>query len=297
MSRTIPEPMTDNTVDRLTTTVTQLLQGLVPGYVGCTLGGSHAQGLQDADSDVEMYFYGDTHVAVPDEQDLADALISAGAQHRRSPRFLWSESPWGPHSFFVLRGQYFEVGYRSLTVTEIRVQEYQSGSVAPQRDFHDLGLGYMPSGLAASVVAENVLDDPRANLAALKARAAGFPKELAQAIRGEYWDCARYLVANKLPVAAARSDWSAFSAAAGRVVRNLFVMAFSLSAAHFPGDKWNAQLLRRTGWEHAEPFLMLLEQESAVCGVTAPHLAQRLDLLRRAMAMIESSLPPPEVIP
>lgn len=132
--------------------VVDALDWTIPEYSGCTLGGSRAYDLADDESDVEMYFYS---LAEPPTLDqVSTSLRGIGAVNRRSNSFLWDEFPWGTHSFFVVDGIYFEVGYRNVYRVGARLLSYLDGGVQTERDFHDLGLGYMPSGLAASVQSE-----------------------------------------------------------------------------------------------------------------------------------------------
>lgn len=269
----------------LTFDVLEAIRAVLPGYEGCTLGGSRAQRLDDDESDVEMYFY--TSEGPPQLDELTEVLLSVGATHRRSSEFLWDKPPWGPHSFFMFKGMYWEVGYRNLEYTEQRVKSYLDGNVAPEPDCHDLGQGYLPSGLAASIVAEYTLEDCSGAIERLKSYAGEFPERLRRALLREYLDTARYLVEHKLESAVARSDYLYFQVIEARVVRCLVVSAFALDSKHYPGDKWNEQILMRSGWKPAREFLRHLRMAAGVPGVEREALASRSSHIRDALAVIE----------
>jgi hypothetical protein len=265
--------------------VAQALATVVPMYSGCTLGGSRAYQVDDDESDVEMYFYS---LAEPPSLDcINDCMRELGAIHRRSPEFIWDRQPWGPHSFFEVDGLYFEVGYRNVYDIGSRLVAYLKGSVQPERDCHDLGLGYMPGSLAASVRAEQVVDSRDGEITKLKQLVAMFPRDLRLALKGEYLETARSLLESKLRVVALRGDFLAYDAIASRVVRAMMVMAFTLSATHFPGDKWNEALLGRSEWRYAQEFLALLRIHSLKPGLEPAQLNHKHSLLERALMLLE----------
>jgi hypothetical protein len=254
-------------------------------YSGCTLGGSRAYLVDDDESDVEMYFYS---LAEPPTLDSINGCMHRlGATHRRSTEFLWDQAPWGPHSFFEIEGLYFEIGYRNVYRTGARLLAYLKGSVQPERDCHDLGLGYMPGSLAASVHAERTIDVRDDEIAKLKQLVMMFPHHLRAALTAEYLDTARSLLEGKVKLAAKRGDVFAYDALAARVVRGMMVMAFALSSTHFPGDKWNEALLRRSDWRDVDEFLSLLRNHSGKAGLDSVHLHDKHALLGRALALLE----------
>lgn len=237
--------------------VAKLISAIVPDFLCVTLGGSRSHFLDDGVSDVEMYFYSKT--AIPSIEDINRVLCNAGAIHRRSSSFLWNEAPWGPHSFFEIKGLYFEIGYRILDDTKEKIKNYLSGRIVePQKDCHDLGLGYLFSGLAASVQAEKIILCNDQEFFKLKEMVNQFPDDLKKALREEYMDTAENLIRGKLYVAAQRQDVFFYNVLSTRVIRCLMVMAFSLTNTHFPGDKWNEVLLLHTRWSESKRVLQLL---------------------------------------
>ena len=276
------------TTDELIGLVAKEVAAIVPNCLGVTLGGSRAYGFEDQLSDVEMYFYSTT--GAPSLDDLNLCMEKLRATHKRCPSFLWNEQPWGPHSFFVIDGLYFEIGYRKIDEIAEKISTYQSGAVEPRQDCHDLGLGYMTSGLAASVVSEKILLSFGDEIANLKEKAAEFSPTLLTSLKNEYLETARSLLYGKLHSAACREDLFFYDLLANRITRALLVMAFAVCKRHFPGDKWNLQLLSRSGWERAEEFLSVLKQHALTAAETQEEFLRRREYLVRAFAIIEQEV-------
>lgn len=247
-------------------TVAELISKIIPEFCGVTLGGSSSHGLNDSCSDVEMYFY--SLNGIPTEKNIERSLLSIGATHKRCSSFLWNKSPWGPHSFFVYNGIYFEIGYRIVSDIECRINDYQNGSVSPLKDCNDLGLGYMPSGLANSVSNEKIIIEKDTCLTKMRNKAKHFPKSLLTIIEQEYIQTAQYLFEHKLNVAVERLDISFYQCLSARIVRCLYIYAFALNSVHFPGDKWNEQLLLETKWDKAPAFCEHVRNHSFATSLT-----------------------------
>lgn len=268
--------------------IANLIATVVPNCCGVTLGGSRAHGLNDEISDVEMYFYSTT--GIPTLEDLNKCLYSIGAKHKRCPEFLWNEYPWGPHSFFEVFGLYFEIGFRIVSDIQQKVQKYLSGNVAPTTDCHDLGLGYMYSGLAASVCSEKVILSFDGEIERLKRMSAEFSEELLEALKEEYLATASSLVNGKLHNAALRNDIFFYEVMSSRIVRSLMVMAFAISRKHFPGDKWNEPLLLRSEWDKSSEFIDILYRHISMDSTKRGNLLKKWELMMTAYNLIEGEL-------
>lgn len=265
--------------------VAKLISAIVPNFSCVTLGGSRSHFLDDDVSDVEMYFYSET--GIPSIDNINRVLENAGAVHRRSSSFLWDEEPWGPHSFFEIYGLYFEIGYRVLKKTKNKLEDYLSGKmVEPQKDCHDLGLGYLFSGLAASVQAEKIILLNGKGFLELQNLVNQFSDTLKASLRTEYLDTAESLIKGKLYVAAQRQDMFFYNVLSTRVIRCLMIMAFSVTCTHFPGDKWNEVLLLHTRWSESKRVLQLLNSHmrmDAKC-------VEKYNLLLEAYTIVKKSL-------
>lgn len=278
--------MNDNEKIRL---IAEEISKLIPDCCGVTLGGSRCHELEDGHSDVEMYFY--SHSGAPSVESLDNCLTALDAKHKRCDSFLWNnDRPWGPHSFFVLDGLYFEIGYRNIDEIRERVTDYISGNVEPQHDCHDLGLGYMPSGLASSVVHEKQIIKCNEELTDLKRIASSFPPELFDCLKREYFDTAESLINGKLISAANRNDIFFYQIMSERIIRSLMVMAFALGREHFPGDKWNEQLLLRTDWAKSKEFLALLKRHILYRATDRKGHLEKSKILRKSFNIINDEI-------
>lgn len=278
----------DSCQNEIIMSVARKISTIVPDCCGVTLGGSRALSLEDEQSDVEMYFY--TNLECPSLEKINQCMDALGATHKRSESFLWNEEPWGPHSFFVISDLYFEIGYRKISETNQRITAYLNGLVEPQKDCHDLGLGYMLSGLAASVIHEKELLLCGSEIEKLKTHAKSFPATLFEQLRREYYETARSLYDGKLRYAAMRGDVFSFYSISSRIIRALLVMAFALSGEHFPGDKWNEQLLAETSWHNKNEFLDELKRSFQVNDISACGLIERWTLIGKALLLIEMDM-------
>ncbi len=269
--------------------IAEEISSLIPDCCGVTLGGSRMNGLEDEKSDVEMYFY--THKGAPSVDSITKALAKFNAKHKRTDTFLWeNDMPWGPHSFFVIEDLYFEIGYRNIDDIKNRIIYYESGNVAPIQDCHDLGLGYMPSGLAASVASEKILIKETEELLELKKIAMDFPKKLFLSLKLEYFETAKSLINGKLLAATERADIFLYESISARIIRCLMVMAFAIGDTHFPGDKWNEALLLRTNWNNKAKFLELLKKHLLFNAVTSEEFITKRNILYKAFKLIESDI-------
>lgn len=269
--------------------VAQEVSKLIPDCCGVTLGGSRCHNLDDNQSDVEMYFY--THNGAPSLESLNDCLLKLNAKHKRTKEFLWqNEMPWGSHSFFVIDDLYFEIGYRNIDSIKNRIEKYINGDVRPIQDCNDLGLGYMPSGLASSVSAEKILIKDTEELNSLKQLASYFPQNLIKELKKEYFETAKSLINGKLLAAVDREDYFLYEAISNRIIRCLMVMAFALGKMHFPGDKWNEELLLKINWNQKEVFLKLLKEHFIMLDLTKTALLRKREILYAAFEIIEKEL-------
>lgn len=279
--------MSERTDDILVYVASQIAK-VVPDFCGVTLGGSRSHDLEDSISDAEMYFYSTT--GIPTENDLEKVMEELEASHKRSDSFLWNEQPWGPYSFFVYKGIYFEVGYRIVDEVIEKIEKYHSGEVKPRSDCNDLGLGYMLASFSASVVAEKKLYQCGELIDEIKRQAALFDDDLFNVIKVEYFDVAKSFLNGKLLVAAKRADYLFYDIIASRIVRSLFVMAFAIGRVHFPGDKWNEHLLKNIDWEQKDEFLRLIREHYYFEAHSFEEFLEKRNVLVKAVELVEAEM-------
>ena len=275
--------------EKLIRLVAEEISNLLPDCCGVTLGGSRCHNLEDEHSDVEMYFYVRTNP--PSFEELTECLTKLNAKHKRCDSFLWNNTmPWGPHSFFVIDDLYFEIGYRNIYEIKERILNYINGNVEPLHDCHDLGLGYMPSGLASSIIHEKPLIKCNEELYELKKIALNFSKKLLTALKEEYFDTANSLLDGKLDSASNRGDIFLYEVISTRIVRCLMVMAFALGNEHFPGDKWNEKLLLQTNWSNSKEFLDLLKEHILYQTSSKEEFIEKRKILKKAFDLVKNDL-------
>lgn len=265
--------------------IAKAIASIVPNCCGVTLGGSRAHNLNDQLSDVEMYFY--SLDCIPSEEKINQCLCELGAKHKRCDKFLWNEYPWGPHSFFMIDDLYFEIGYRIVRDIDAKLDSYLKGNVAPTTDCHDLGLGYVYSGLAASVCSEQILLSFNSEIDRLKNKAEGFPYELKKALKLEYLQTAQSLIEGKLLNAAKREDIFFYDVLASRIIRSLMIIAFAITNTHFPGDKWNELLLLRSNWNKSQDFIDLIKVHCGMSSAQTGLLMQKWNILKTTYQLVE----------
>lgn len=162
-----------------------------------------------------------------------------------------------------------------------------SGNVKPAPDCHDLSLGYMDSGLVSSIISEKIIISVDDSLYSLKRKAKIFPKRLKKALNEEYLLNGKNLLNGKLKKAAIRNDIILYETMSSKVIRDLMIVAFSISNTHFPGDKWNEILLKRTSWKNANLFLDLIKTH-----IRSDHsrsLVERREYLVKAFSLVEEA--------
>ena len=270
-------------------TVALKVSNIMPGFCGVTIGGSRMNGLQDSESDAEMYFY--THEGAPKIELLDECLNNLGAEHKRCDSFLWeNKMPWGPHSFFILDGLYFEIGYRNIETYRSRIIDYKKGNVKSIEDCHDLGLGYFPSALSSSVAHEIPFYNCNEELMKLKSIAEHFDSNLLNSLKEEYFDTAISLLDGKLVAASNREDYYFYESISGRIMRCLMIMAFAINNEDFPGDKWNKQLLLKTNWKDAQMFLDLLKEHIQFVANSRNEFLEKREYLVEASKLVKKGL-------
>lgn len=275
--------------EKLIMLVAKEISKIVPKFSAVTLGGSRMHGTNDEISDAELYFYSNVRHGeqfYPRLEDINKVMLSLNASHKRSDEFLWIQAPWGPHSFFVVDGLYFEIGYRSTDETKTKLENYiYRLAINPFEDCHDLGLGYMNSGFASSVLNEKILICNDNEVKKLKSIACCFPNELLLALKSEYLDTAELFYNGKLLSAVNRNDACFFNVVANRVLRALFIMAFAVGRDHFPGDKWNKTLLLRSNWKHSKTFVDIIDRYDSLRG---NDLEKRYQCIGEALSLLKN---------
>lgn len=210
------------------------------------IGGSVARGLADNESDIEMYVY--CHTQIPPERKVKKIMDNLRSRMTRSSDLVWQHEVWGPHTFFAINNVYFELGYRIFPEVESKVREYLAGKdiYSHHTKEADTPFGYYTSGIAFCIASSKILyEDESKKLSSFKKRVEEFPQELKRKLINHYFNEADKMLHVKLRSSSHRNDDLAFNAQLASIVRSLNVCLFTLNDTHFPGDKWNFDIIKQ----------------------------------------------------
>jgi len=214
----------------------------LPQVVSVVIGGSLARQYTDMLSDIEMYVYYEHYL--PSKKEIKDILSRLGAKLTRSKKLHWYHPAWGYHTFFAFNGIKFEIGYRDIHETFIRMKKFKSSLILPKHGLHDTPFGHYESGVASCITECLVLIDKKGQIKQLKEYLADYSKSN---IRDEtfkyYIKDAKTILSIKAKYSALRNDDYNFNACVARAIRSLVISLFALNSTYYPGDKWNKKYL------------------------------------------------------
>ncbi len=214
----------------------------LPEVVAVVIGGSLARRFTDSVSDIEMYVYYESNI--PSEIEIKMILNKLNAKLTRSKKLHWFHPAWGYHTFFAFDGIKFELGYRDIHETFIRMKNFKSSLILPKHGIHDTPFGHYESGVASCLTECLILVDKKNLIKQLKEYLADYSKNK---IRDEtfkyYIKDAKTILSVKAKYAALRNDGYNFNACIARAIRSLVISLFALNSVYYPGDKWNKQYL------------------------------------------------------
>jgi len=220
------------------------LYARLPEVVAVTIGGSLARQYTDMLSDIEMYVYYEHNL--PSKTEIKNILNRLDAKLTRSKKLHWYHPSWGYHTFFAFNGIKFELGYRDIHETFVRMKNFKSSLILPKHGIHDTPFGHYESGVASCITECLVLVDKKGQIKQLKEYLADYPKSH---IRDEtfkyYIKDAKTILSIKAKYAALRNDDYNFNACVARAIRSLVISLFALNSTYYPGDKWNKQYLNK----------------------------------------------------
>jgi len=214
--------------------------------LGIVVGGSVARGLADNGSDIEMYVYCNTQI--PSEGNVEKLMNNLGSRMTRSSDLIWQHEIWGPHTFFAIDDVYFELGYRVFPRVESKVRKYLKGEdiYSHHTKEADTPFGHYTSGIASCIVSSKILcEDESEELSSFKKELEEFPRDLKRRLINSYFNEADKMLHVKLRSSSHRNDDLAFNAQLASIIRSLNICLFALNDTHFPGDKWNFNIIKQ----------------------------------------------------
>lgn len=216
----------------------------LPEVVSVAIGGSLARRYTDLVSDIEMYVYYERNL--PSEEEIKAILKRLNAKLTRSKKVHWYHPAWGYHTFFAFDGMKFELGYRDIHETFVRMKNFRSKLILPKHGIHDTPFGHYESGVASCLTECRPLVDKKEQIKQIKEYLADYK---GSAIRLEtfkyYIEDAITILSVKTKYAALRNDDYNFNACMARAIRSLVISLFALNGTYYPGDKWNKRYLSK----------------------------------------------------
>ena len=226
---------------QLESALTSIVDALLPlirqfarGDYGIALGGAHAKGIEDHESDVDLYLFA-KEVLPGEERARLCEQFGGGIQ---------SVVSWGDDSAFVqggtdfyLRGKKVECWLRNTDYISSIVNDCKLGIV--RRTFVTWTvMGFYNHCTLSDLYNMVPVEDPAGILARWKAAVSEYPPKLQETIIGDHLRAARFWPENfHYRSAVARCDVIYTVGIVQQVVHNLIQVVFALNRTYFPGDK------------------------------------------------------------
>ena len=221
-----------------------LLRSFCPDACGIALGGAHAKGVDDPESDLDLYVF-------------SQQLLSNTERTRLCRQFSGAISDvisWGQEETFIQCGTDFynaslkvEVWFRQIDYINGIIAECQRGIVK-----HDYVtwtvMGFFNHCTLSDLHKMVILEDPGGALASWQAALAAYPPALRQRILSEYLGAAQFWPENfHYKSAIQRCDTLYTAGIVQQVINNLVQVLFACNRVYFPGEKKLAISLEHLG--------------------------------------------------
>jgi len=215
-------------------TLIPLLRRFLRGEYGIALGGAHAKGVDDAESDIDLYVFAHDILPADERRRLCVDFGVDGA----------SITSWGNDAEFVqagtdfyFQGQKIEVWFRNVDYVAAIIAECQAGIVK-----HSLltwtVMGFYNHCTLSDLHNMRPIDDPFGLLARWQSTVAVYPPPLQTAIIAQHLRTAQFWPDNfHYKSAVERGDAIYTAGIVQQVIHNLIQVIFALNQTYFPGDK------------------------------------------------------------
>jgi hypothetical protein len=210
--------------------------GAIGGVRAVVLGGSHARGRAQPDSDIDLgLFYSETApFPIQSIRELAREINDTP-----SP-VVADFYGWGPWvnggAWLTIGGQRVDFLYRSLEHVERAIAEAEAG----RYEVHYLQqppFGFFSGTYLGEVAVCIALFDPDGRLEVLKRRVADYPEPLRRTVVRDYLFMAEFTLTAFAPKVAARSDTYGTAACLTRAINELVLALFALNRKYPLNDK------------------------------------------------------------
>jgi hypothetical protein len=215
-----------------------LIRQFSHGEYGIALGGAHAKGLDDRESDVDLYLF-------------TRDILSNGERSQQCQQFSaciegvvsWGEMPAGANAFtqagtdFLYKRRKVECWLRNSDHITATIVECQQGIVRQDLVTWTV-MGFYNHCALSDLTHMIPLDDPYGLLAHWKAEVSQYPLKLQQAIISRHLTAARFWPDNfHYKSAIERLDIIYTTGIVQQVIHNLIQVVFAVNQTYFPGDK------------------------------------------------------------
>lgn len=217
-----------------------LLQRFCVGPCGVALGGSHAKGMGDALSDVDVYLFARGALSGAQRSELVSGALGGASgvvSWGRDEPFVQGGTD------FLYRGLRVECWLRNTEHVESTIASCRRGEVRREHSVW-AAMGFFDHVALADIRTMRILEDPDGVLARWKAEAGTYPEALCRAILGRFMREAAFWPENPhYESAVERSDLIYTSAIVQQTLHALIQVIFALNREYFPGEKRLAEAL------------------------------------------------------
>jgi hypothetical protein len=211
-----------------------LLRSFCKGDAGIALGGAHAKGASDPESDLDLYVFS-RQILPKAKRDLLCMKFSY---------IIHSITSWGDDEQFIQGGTDFYVNQQKVEVW-FRHIDYISGIIAECQQGivrHDwvvwTVMGFFNHCALSDLHNMIPLDDPAGILSGWQASIAQYPPALRQTILRDYLAAAQFWPENFHYISAVRRCDVIYTAGiVQQVIQNLIQVLFAYNEVYFPGEK------------------------------------------------------------
>lgn len=211
-----------------------LLRQFCQGDYGIALGGAHAKGVADAESDLDLYLFARQVLPLAERIRLCQQFSPA----------VTTVTGWGTDESFVqggtdfyFHGQKVEVWLRHVDHITGIIEECEAG-VLRQELVTWTVMGFYNHCALSDLAHMLPIEDPAGILAGWQARVHQYPPRLRVAIIQRHLHAARFWPENfHYASAVQRGDLIYSMGIVQQVIHNLIQVLFALNQTYFPGDK------------------------------------------------------------
>jgi hypothetical protein len=279
-----------------------LLQRFVRGEYGIAVGGAHAKGTADAESDLDLYVF--TEAVLPDDERTELATRFSGDvrdvvswNYRTPDTEADKEHGASSHSApfeqagtdFWLKDLKVECWLRNRALMDRAISECVEGIV--RRDLVTwTTTGFYNHCCLSDLKAMIVVDDPNGMLAHWKEQIRVYPPKLREAIVAQHLGAAQFWPFNfHYRSAIERRDVIYTTGIVQQVVHNLIQALFAVNEVYFPGDKKLAEAIAHLS---ETPHAFAERVESLLC----PAQEASVEALRAQQRSLQALLKEVEAI-